>query len=81
VDGEFQEDLLQIGNMIPMTNEEGHRLVGQVVELNEEYVLMDFNHPLAGREMHFKGHVIDVRPATAEELEHGHVHGHGGVEH
>jgi FKBP-type peptidyl-prolyl cis-trans isomerase SlyD len=81
VDGQVQEDLLQVGNMIPMTNEEGHRLVGQVVEVNREFVLMDFNHPLAGREMHFKGHVINVRPATAEELEHGHVHGTGGVEH
>ena len=81
VDGEVQEDMLQVGNMIPMTNEDGHRLMGQVVEVNREFVLMYFNHPLAGRKMHFKGSVINVRPATAEELDHGHVHGEGGVEH
>ncbi|WP_028666513.1 FKBP-type peptidyl-prolyl cis-trans isomerase [Runella zeae] len=79
VDGELQADILQVGNMVPMTNEEGHRLMGQIVEIDEEFVLMDFNHPLAGREMHFVGTVVKVRPATAEELDHGHVHGDGGV--
>jgi len=81
VDGKRQDDMLQIGMMIPMTNEDGHRLMGQVVEITDEFVLMDFNHPLAGRVMHFKGNVIKIRPATAEELDHGHVHGDGGVQH
>lgn len=81
VDGKLQDDILQVGNMVPMTNEEGHRLMGQIVEIDAEFVLMDFNHPLAGREMHFVGKVHKVRDATAEELEHGHVHGDGGVEH
>lgn len=64
VDGKLQEDILQVGNMVPMTNEEGHRLMGQIVEIDEEFVLMDFNHPLAGREMHFVGKVHKVRAAT-----------------
>jgi FKBP-type peptidyl-prolyl cis-trans isomerase SlyD len=81
VDGQLQEDILQIGNMVPMTNEDGHQLMGQIVEMHEEFVLMDFNHPLAGREMHFIGKVESVRAATPEELDHGHVHGKGGVEH
>ena len=81
VEGQTQADVLQIGNMIPMTNEDGSHLVGQVVEITKDLVVMDFNHPLAGREMAFKGQVIEVRQATAEELEHGHVHGVGGVEH
>jgi FKBP-type peptidyl-prolyl cis-trans isomerase SlyD len=42
---------------------------------------MDFNHPLAGQELHFTGSVVDVRMATQEELEHGHVHGPGGHHH
>ena len=81
VDGKRQDDILQIGQMVPMTNEDGHRLMGQIVEINDEFVLMDFNHPLAGREMHFKGTVQKVRTATPEELDHGHVHGDGGVHH
>jgi len=36
---------------------------------------MDFNHPLADKELHFMGEVVDVRLATLEELQHGHVHG------
>lgn len=81
VDGKLEEDILEVGNMIPMTNEDGSRLVGQVVEVTDEVVIMDFNHPLAGRSMAFKGQVVEVRAATAEELEHGHAHGEGGVEH
>ena len=42
---------------------------------------MDFNHPMAGKELNFTVTVADVRPATAEELEHGHVHGPGGHHH
>jgi FKBP-type peptidyl-prolyl cis-trans isomerase SlyD len=76
-----QDELLTIGNVIPMTNEEGERLQGQVVEVGDEFVTMDFNHPLAGKTMTFEGKVLSIREATASELEHGHVHGEGGVEH
>jgi FKBP-type peptidyl-prolyl cis-trans isomerase SlyD len=54
---------------------------GKVVEINEETVKMDFNHPLAGEALHFKGTVVEVRAASAEELDHGHVHGPGGHHH
>jgi FKBP-type peptidyl-prolyl cis-trans isomerase SlyD len=53
----------------------------KVVEVGDEMVTMDFNHPLAGMVMHFDGKIEDVRPATAEELSHGHVHGDGGHHH
>lgn len=76
-----QDELLQIGNIIPMTNEDGERMHGQVVEIKDDVVVMNFNHPLAGKEMHFKGQIISIRPATAEEISHGHVHGAGGVHH
>ncbi|CAG4997714.1 FKBP-type peptidyl-prolyl cis-trans isomerase SlyD [Dyadobacter sp. CECT 9275] len=76
-----QEELLQIGNIIPMTNEEGERMHGQVVEIKEDVVIMNFNHPLAGKEMHFEGKILSIRPATQEEISHGHVHGEGGVHH
>ena len=74
-------ELLVPGNIIPMTNEEGHRLTGQVVEVKEETVVLDFNHPLAGRSMYFAGTVVSVREATPEEISHGHIHGQGGVHH
>jgi FKBP-type peptidyl-prolyl cis-trans isomerase SlyD len=52
-----------------------------VKTISNETVEMDFNHPLAGSDLHFIGEIIDVREATAEELEHGHVHGPGGHHH
>jgi FKBP-type peptidyl-prolyl cis-trans isomerase SlyD len=64
-----------------MTNQDGHKLQGKVVEVAEDSVLMDFNHPLAGLNMHFKGEIIGVREASEEELAHGHVHGEGGHHH
>jgi FKBP-type peptidyl-prolyl cis-trans isomerase SlyD len=81
VDGKVDNELLQIGNFIPMTNQDGHRLQGKVLEVHPESVLMDFNHPLAGVNMHFKGQILDVREASQEELAHGHVHGEGGHHH
>ena len=38
---------------------------------------MDFNHPLAGKELFFTGKIIEVREATTEEISHGHIHGQG----
>ncbi len=73
-DGVVNEDLLYIGNIIPMTDQSGNRFNGKVVNLSEAEVKMDFNHPLAGESLHFKGEVVDVRDASDEELEHGHIH-------
>ncbi len=81
VEGELQSDILVVGNVVPMSNEDGHQMMGQVLEVAADHVVMDFNHPLAGREMWFKGSVLEVREATHEELEHGHVHGLGGIHH
>jgi FKBP-type peptidyl-prolyl cis-trans isomerase SlyD len=49
----------------------------QVVELTDEEVVLDFNHPLAGEALHFHVRVADLRPASAEELAHGHAHEDG----
>jgi len=49
-----------------------------VVKIEGEDVMLDANHPLAGETLHFDVKVVDVREATSEELEHGHVHGDHG---
>jgi FKBP-type peptidyl-prolyl cis-trans isomerase SlyD len=52
-----------------------------VTDVTEETVVVDGNHPLAGRTLQFTCTVTDVRPATKEEIEHGHVHGPHGHQH
>ena len=68
VDGEIDEDILFEGNTVPMMDSDGNKLMGSVIEIKEDVVSMDFNHPLAGEIMHFSGNVIDVRDATPEEI-------------
>ena len=75
VDGKIDDSLLQIGSMVPMMDSEGRRLNGKVIAIEGDAVKMDFNHPMAGNDLYFKGQVTDVRSATDEELNHGHVHG------
>jgi len=79
IDGELATDILVVGNIVPMRDQEGNPLNGKVMEVGEETVKMDFNHPLAGIDLHFKGEVLHSREATSEEVSHGHVHtGEGG---
>lgn len=59
---------------------EGARVV-TVVGVQGDDVMIDANHPLAGQTLHFDVTVTGVRDATAEEIEHGHVHGEGGHPH
>ena len=80
-EGQSADDILQIGNFIPMTDDQGNRMQGLVVSIGDDNVMMDFNHPLAEKELIFTGKVIKLREATADELAHGHVHGEGGVHH
>ncbi len=68
VDGEIDEELLEEGKTIPMMDTEGNSLLGSVVEVKDEIVSMDFNHPLAGEILHFTGSVLEVRDATTEEI-------------
>jgi len=80
-DGKVDEELVKIGNMITMQDQEGRPIDGRVIEIKADKVIMDFNHPLAGKNLHFSGKVLDVRKASEEELSHGHVHGAGGHQH
>jgi FKBP-type peptidyl-prolyl cis-trans isomerase SlyD len=67
-DGKIDENICQIGNEVPMMDKEGNRINGIIYEITDTYVRMDFNHPMAGTNLHFTGKIIDVRDATAEEI-------------
>ena len=64
VDGKIDEGMLVAGNAIPMMDNQGHQMVGMVAEVRPETVLMDFNHPLADKELNFSGKVVEVREVT-----------------
>ncbi len=71
VDGKIEDNLLTVGNILPMQDSDGNRLQGTIDEIREDVVVMNFNHPLAGSELHFKGEVIEVREATPQEIMNG----------
>ncbi|MES2727247.1 MAG: peptidylprolyl isomerase [Bacteroidota bacterium] len=77
-DGKLEEEYVYVGALVPMTDQDGNQLQGVVVDITDEYVEMDFNHPLAGIDLKFEGKILNVRPATQEELSHGHAHGADG---
>ena len=79
--GEIPADLLEIGNFVPFTNDDGSQITGRIYAVLDHTVQVDFNHPLAGKTLKFEGKVIGLREASQEELDHGHVHGEGGVQH
>jgi len=74
-------DEIKVGNVLPLQNQEGQVHPGTILAINESTIQFDMNHLLAGQDLHFTGKVLEVREATSEEIEHGHVHGPGGVEH
>ena len=56
-------------------------MIVTIVEIDDDVVTIDGNHPMAGLNLNFDVTVREVRDATDEELSHGHVHGEGGCEH
>jgi FKBP-type peptidyl-prolyl cis-trans isomerase SlyD len=72
---------VQPGMQFHAQTSQGQQRVVTVKSIVGDMVTVDGNHPLAGENLHFDVEVTDVRDATAEELEHGHVHGPGGHHH
>jgi FKBP-type peptidyl-prolyl cis-trans isomerase SlyD len=66
------------GSMLRLQTQTGPRLA-LVKALRGDYVTLDFNHPLAGKTLHFNVKVVEVREPTEEEVAHGHAHGAGGA--
>ena len=76
---QFPEDVeLEPGMRFQAQTPQGNR-VAQITQVNGDVVTVDTNHPLAGMDLRFDVEITDVRPAKADEIDHGHVHtGHHG---
>ncbi|MFO7769573.1 MAG: peptidylprolyl isomerase [bacterium] len=71
---------LEVGMQFQARSQQGTQVV-TITGIEDDEVTVDANHPLAGRTLNFEVDIKDVRDATEEELEHGHVHGQGGHQH
>ncbi len=60
VDGKIDEKMIQIGNIIPMTDKDGNKHHGKIIKILKDAVTLDFNHPLAGENLNFVGKVLSV---------------------
>jgi len=77
VDGKFDSDMIKVGAVVPMMTSEGYHINGIVLNVGADKVKMDFNHPLAGKDVRFTGRIVTVRDATPEELQPAHGCGCG----
>ena len=72
---DFPDEIpLEEGVEILIEDEDGDEVSATIVEVTKEKVQLDFNHPLAGKELHFEVTILDLRLPTEEELAHGHAH-------
>ena len=72
---EFPEEIpLEIGTEIGVNDENGEELTAYIEEVDANKITLNFNHPLAGKELEFHVKIVEIREATSEELEHGHIH-------
>lgn len=79
---QFPPDVeIEAGMQFGAQGPDGQAVPVWVAAVTDEAVTVDFNHPLAGQQLHFEITVASVRDATAEEVEHGHAHGPGGHDH
>jgi FKBP-type peptidyl-prolyl cis-trans isomerase SlyD len=76
-----EEAELEIGKTYFGHSPEGQHLQFVITEIENDDVTVNFNHPLAGKDLEFDVELLDVRDATPEEISHGHVHGPGGHHH
>jgi FKBP-type peptidyl-prolyl cis-trans isomerase SlyD len=79
--GKKKKDLLKVGKVVPMEDDQGNTLRGEILKIDYRGVLMDFNSPLAGYDLYFNGEIVAIRDADEEEINHGHVHEPGGHHH
>ena len=68
-DGEFDDERVYVGAVVPMNTTDGQVVKAQVCDITDDTVTIDLNHPYAGEDLHFKGQVLDIRDVTPGELE------------
>lgn len=76
-----EDAILEVGEELELQTPQGENIPLWITDVDDEAVYLSPDHPLAGVTLHFSITVRNVREATKEELEHGHVHGDGGVHH
>ena len=75
---QFPEEIpMQVGTELQVQNQAGQPMYARIDMVGDKNVRLNFNHPLAGKELHFAVKVVGLRDATDEEKEHGHVHSPG----
>lgn len=72
------QELPPVGAVLPLSDNQGNNFQAMVLEVTPEAVVVDLNHPMAGRSLFFDVEIVNTRPATEEELAHGHAHGADG---
>jgi FKBP-type peptidyl-prolyl cis-trans isomerase SlyD len=79
---EFPEEIcIEPGVELEMKDQDGDMLFARILSVGKSRAKLDFNHPLAGKELTFDVTIVGLRLPTPEELEHGHVHGSDGHVH
>jgi FKBP-type peptidyl-prolyl cis-trans isomerase SlyD len=71
---------LTVGDQFQVNND-AHSPVFTIMSIDQEDVTVDGNHPMAGKDLFFDVEIVGVRPATADEMSHGHAHGAHGQGH
>lgn len=72
------QELPPVGAVLPLSDNQGNNFQAMVLEVTSKAVVVDLNHPMAGRSLFFDVEIVNTRPATEEELAHGHAHGADG---
>lgn len=79
INGHFDHENIFKDAIVPLQNEDGNRFYGRVLDITDDKVKMDLNHPLAGKTLNFKGEVLESREASNDEIQAmlAHIHGEG----
>ncbi|MEM9545882.1 MAG: peptidylprolyl isomerase [Bacteroidota bacterium] len=72
-DGTLNQEVIAVGQSVRMKNQQGQSFQGTIIEDKGDTLVVDFNHPMAGKHLHFNGTIVNVREATMEERTHGYI--------